>query len=69
MYFLSMCLNFASGCGMRTRLGIFGIPMEVTSILRLGKGIQIKGSLMGKLGHVDLFAQKRVIENKIKEII
>jgi hypothetical protein len=54
---------------VRTRLGIFGIPMEVTSVLRLGKGIQTKRSLMGKLAHVNLFVQKRVVENKIKEII
>lgn len=43
--------------------------MEVTSVWRLGRDMRIRGSLMVKLDHLDMFAQKRVIGNKIKDII
>jgi hypothetical protein len=51
------------------RLGNFGKHMEVALVLRLESGIQIKESLMERLDHADMFVQKRVIEEKTKEII
>jgi hypothetical protein len=41
--------------------------MKVALVLRLESGIQIKE--MERLDHADMFVQKRVIEEKTKEII
>jgi hypothetical protein len=50
------------------RLRTFGLLMQDMPVLRSKRGMQINENLMRRLDHVDLFAQKRVIEKKIKEI-
>jgi hypothetical protein len=51
------------------RLGYFGLTMVRKKALRSGKGTQIKGQVMAKLLHADLFVQMRVIDCKTKDII
>jgi hypothetical protein len=48
------------------RLRTFGLLLQDMPVLRSKRGMQIKENLMRRLDHVDLFAQKRVIEKKIK---
>ena len=48
------------------RFGCFGFAMEVKKGLRLEKGTQTKENFMEKLGHGNVFVQRRVTERKIK---
>jgi hypothetical protein len=51
------------------RLRYFGLTTVGKKALRSGKDTQIKGQLMAKLLHADLFVQMRAVDWKTKEII
>jgi hypothetical protein len=47
---------------IRMRLGHIGLVMVDRKVLRLENGTQTEENLMGRLHHVSLFVQKRVID-------
>ena len=68
LYCLVWYLMLAWNSEIQMRLGHFGLAIMGKKDSRSGKAIQIKGQLMGRLHHVNLCVQMRVIDHKIKGI-